>query len=101
MSFWDSLGETLGETWDVALDYGNAIVSEKVQDAKESGRDAEQLKTTEPVKGTSATGAPIVVDKAVSQPAQSQLIGGVDNTYLAIGGAALVSLVLLFVIVKK
>lgn len=94
MSFWDSISEAAGETWDVVNDVGGAWLTSQVQDTKESGRDKEKLRESEPVKGTSADGSPIVVQQPASQPNQPQYIQGVDNTVLLVGSGLVVALLL-------
>ena len=95
---WGSISESIGEAWDVVYDVTSAAVKESVQTAKEGGKDTEQLRANEPVKGKRPDGSPIVVaDSAKNAQQAPQYINGVDNTVVIVGGlvVALLGFVLL------
>lgn len=90
---WDSTSEVRAEAWDMVLGVGQAVVAEKVQGAKESGKDPEIMRVSEPVKGKNADGSTIVVPTQVAQPSQpmpAQYVDGIDNRLLIVGGVVAV-----------
>jgi len=83
------------ETWDVVYDAGQEVLVEAVQGLKESGKDTDALRASEPVKGSNTDGTPVVVKEQVGQAQyQSPILNGVDNTTLMVGAALLVGLLL-------
>ncbi|GHE87447.1 hypothetical protein [Thalassotalea profundi] len=98
---WDGFTESLGETWDVVLETGKGVIAETLQKTKETGVDTTQLKASEPLKGTNPDGSTIVVEKQTTGNAvitSTQLINGVDNKLVYVGGAVAGFLMLLLVI---
>ena len=93
---WGEISESLGEAWDVVYDVTSEVVKESVQTTKESGKDTEQLRANEPVKGKRADGSPIVVqDSARNSNQAPQYINGVDNTVVIVGGVIVTLLVVM------
>jgi len=89
--FWGGFTEVVSETWDVVYDASQEVLTEVIQDAKESGTDKETLRASEPVKGQNPDGSTIVASKQTAQ-AQQPIISGVSNTTLMVGGALVVGL---------
>ncbi len=90
---WGGLSEAVSETWDVVYDASQEVLADTILSAKESGRDVDTLRASEPVKGQNSDGTPIVVDKQTTQAAQQpSIINGVSNTSLMVGGALVVGL---------
>ena len=74
---WESISEG-------AVQYVDNLVDSQVTNQQEAGKDPEVLNQLEPEKAQRTDGSTIV-----EQPAPQQLVNGIDNTWLLVGGAVL------------
>ena len=87
----DSVTGVVGEQYDSFREYQKTVQSE-------AAKDTANLRENEPVKGTSKDGSPVLATTAAPQNGavmqSNQLIAGVDNKYLLIGGLVVAALLL-------